>query len=137
MITKKINTMKNLKQYLIYLNQYRLLNFIIKMHRIGKIDIDKPVHAYKIRYIKIILNTEIEKIDILENAFKLKNTIYNKKEISHEFDNNQLNIQKKLLQEAKDKSSDTIVYKVKCINNNFKMITFNIISETNNDLQEL
>ena len=107
------------------------------MHRIGKIDIDKPVHAYKIRPLKIIMNTENEKIDILENAFKLKNTIYNKIGISHEFDKNQLNIQKKLLQEAKDKSSDTIVYKVKFINNNFKMITFNIIIETNNNLQEL
>ena len=41
---------------------------IIKMHRIGKIDIDKPVHAYKVRPIKIILNTENEKIDILDNA---------------------------------------------------------------------
>ena len=58
---------------------------IIKMHRIGKIDIDKPVHAYKVRPIKIILNTENEKIDILDNAFRLKNTIYNKIGISHEF----------------------------------------------------
>ena len=107
------------------------------MHRIGTIDIDKPVHEYKIRPLKIILNTENEKIDILENAFKLKNRIYNKIGISYEFDKNQLNIQKKLLQEAKDKSSDKIVYKVKFINNNFKIIKFNIISETNNDLQEL
>ena len=105
------------------------------MHRIGTIDIDKPVHAYKIRPLKIILNTENEKIDILENAFKLKNTIYNKIGISHEFDQNQLNIKKK--SEAKDKSSDTIVYKIKFINNTFKMIKFNIISETNNDLREL
>ena len=107
---------------------------IIKMHRIGKIDIDEQVHAYKVRLIQIILNTENKKIDILDNAFRLKNTIYNKIGISHEFDKNQLNTQKKLLSEAKDKSSDTIVYKVKFINNTFKMIKFNIISETNNDL---
>ena len=44
---------------------------------------------------------------------------------------------KKRLQEAKYESSDTIVYTVKFINNYFKMITFSIISETNNDLQEL
>ena len=105
---------------------------IIKMHRIGKIDIDKSVHIKS--DIKIIMNTENEKIDILDNAFRLKNTIYNKIGRSHEFDKNQLNTQKKLLSEAKDKSSDTIVYKVKCINNTFKMIKFNIISETNNDL---
>ena len=89
------------------------------MHRIGRIDIDKPLinlHAYKIRPLKIILNTENEKkIDILENDFKLKNIIYNKIGISHEFDKNKLNIQKKLLQEAKDKLFDTIVYKVKFI----------------------
>ena len=30
-----------------------------------------------------------------------------------------------------------MLYKVKFINNNFKIIKFNIISETNNDLQEL
>ena len=40
------------------------------MHRIRKIDIDKPLHAYKIRHLQIILNTENEKIDILENPFK-------------------------------------------------------------------
>ena len=54
------------------------------MHRIGQIDIDKPVHAYKIRLLKIILNTENQKINILENSFKLKNKIYNKIGISHE-----------------------------------------------------
>ena len=70
------------------------------------------MHAYKIRPIKIILNTENEKINILDNAFRLKNTIYNKIGISHEFDKNQLNTQKKLLSEAKDKSSDTIVYNI-------------------------
>ena len=106
---------------------------IIDIHLI-KIDIDKPVYAYKIRPLKIILNTENEKIDILENGFKLKNSIYNKIGISHEFDKNQLNIQNKLLHEAKDNSSDTIVYKVKFINYTFKIINFNIISETNNDL---
>ena len=107
---------------------------IIKIHRIGKIDIDKPVHAYKIRPLKIILNTENEKIDNLENAFKLKNTIYYKIGISHEFDKNQLNIQMKLLQEAKDKSSDTIVYKVKFININFKMIKFHTLSPPHNHI---
>ena len=95
----------------------------------------KKVHAYKSRPLKIILNTENDKIDILDNAFKLKNTIYNKIGISHQFYKKQLNTQNKLLLEAKYKSSDTIVYKVKFINNNFKMIKFNIISETNNDLQ--
>ena len=96
---------------------------IIKIHRIGKIDTDKPVHAYKIRPLKIILT----------KSFRLKNKMYNTIGISHEFDKNQLNTQMKLLLEAKDKSSDIIVYKVKFINNNFKMIKCNIISETNND----
>ena len=41
-------------------------------------DIDKPVHVYKIKSLQIILNRENDKIDILDNAFKLKNTIYNK-----------------------------------------------------------
>ena len=31
---------------------------IIKMYKIGKIDIDKTVHVYKSRHLKIILNTE-------------------------------------------------------------------------------
>ena len=95
------------------------------MHYIGKIYIDKS-HAYKIRPLKIILNTENEKIDIFYNAFKLKNTIYNKIGISHEFDKIQLNTQKILLLEAKDKSSDIIIYNFKFINYNLKMIKCNI-----------
>ena len=59
------------------------------MHIIGTIEIYKPVHAYTIRPLQIILHTENEKINILENAFKLKNKIYNKIGISHEFDKNQ------------------------------------------------
>ena len=39
------------------------------MHRIGKINIDKPVYEYKIRPLNTILKTENEKIDILDNAY--------------------------------------------------------------------
>ena len=52
---------------------------IIKMHRIGKIDIDKPVHAYKVRPIKIILNTENEKIGLWSKASRLMRDLYARK----------------------------------------------------------
>ena len=52
---------------------------IIKILRIGKINIDnKLIHASTIRHIQIILNIENEKIYILDNDIKLKNTFYNK-----------------------------------------------------------
>ena len=51
----------------------------------------------------------MKKIDILDNAFRLKNIIYNKIGMSHEFVRNQLNTQNKPLLEAKNKSYDTIV----------------------------
>ena len=68
---------------------------------------------------------------ILNMAYKLKNTKYNRIGISHEFTTEQLITQKKLLTEAKDKTNNNTIYKVRFINNNFKLISHTIIESQN------
>ena len=64
---------------------------------------------------------------ILNMAYKLKNTKYGRIGISHEFTTEQLITQKKLLTEAKDKTNNNTIFKVRFINNNFKLISHTII----------
>ena len=64
-------------------------------------------------------------------AYKLKNTKYSRIGISHEFTTEQLITQKKLLTEAKDKTNNNIIFKVRFINNNFKLISHTIIESQN------
>ena len=107
---------------------------IQNIHIIGKINIDSETNEIinnTIRPIKIILNTELDKMHILNMAYKLKNTKYSRIGISHEFTTEQLITQKKLLTEAKDKTNNNTIFKVRFINNNFKLISHTIIESQN------
>ena len=107
---------------------------IQNIHRIGKINIDSETNEIinnTIRPIKITLNTELDKMHILNMAYKLKNTKYSRIGISHEFTTEQLITQKKLLTEAKDKTNNNTIFKVRFINNNFKLISHTIIESQN------
>ena len=66
------------------------------------------IHIYTlyIYIIKVIFKNEIDKINIIKHAFKLKDSEYNKVGITHEFSIDQLNIQSDLIKKAKSKSTD-------------------------------
>ena len=70
-----------------------------------------------------MFKNEIDKINIIKHAFKLKDSEYNKVGITHEFSIDQLNIQSDLIKKAKSKSTDDVKYKVIFINNSFKTIS--------------
>ena len=82
-----------------------ICNNVIKFHRLGKRN-DVKIQNNKIRPIKVIFKNEIDKINIIKHAFKLKDAEYNKVGITHEFSIDQLNIQSDLIKKAKSKSTD-------------------------------
>ena len=82
-----------------------ICNNVIKFHRLGKRN-DVKIQNNKIRPIKVIFKNEIDKINIIKHAFKLKDSEYNKVGITHEFSIDQLNIQSDLIKKAKSKSTD-------------------------------
>ena len=84
-----------------------ICNNVIKFHRLGKRN-DVKIQNNKIRPIKVILKNEIDKINIIKHAFKLKDSEYNKVGITHEFSIDQLNIQSDLIKKAKSKSTDML-----------------------------
>ena len=104
-----------------------ICNNVIKFHRLGKRN-DVKIQNNKIRPIKVIFKNEIDKINIIKHAFKLKDSEYNKVGITHEFSIDQINIQSDLIKKAKSKSTDDVEYKVIFINNSFK--TISIVSES-------
>ena len=104
-----------------------ICNNVIKFHRLGKRN-DVKIQNNKIRPIKVIFKNEIDKINIIKHAFKLKDSEYNKVGITHEFSIDQLNIQSDLIKKAKSKSTDDVKYKEIFINNSFK--TISIVSES-------
>ena len=77
-----------------------ICNNVIKFHRLGKRN-DVKIQNNKIRPIKVILKNEIDKINIIKHAFKLKDSEYNKVGIIHEFSIDQLNIQSDLIKKQK------------------------------------
>ena len=84
-----------------------ICNNVIKFHRLGKRN-DVKIQNNKIRPIKVIFKNEIDKINIIKHAFKLKDSEYNKVGITHEFSIDQLNIQSDLIKKAKSKSTDDV-----------------------------
>ena len=89
-----------------------ICNNVIKFHRLGKRN-DVKIQNNKIRPIKVIFKNEIDKINIIKHAFKLKDSEYNKVGITHEFSIDQLNIQSDLIKKAKSKSTDDVKYYIK------------------------
>ena len=85
-----------------------ICNNVIKFHRLGKRN-DVKIQNNKIRPIKVIFKNEIDKINIIKHAFKLKDSEYNKVGITHEFSIDQLNIQSDLIKKAKSKSTDEYI----------------------------
>ena len=59
-----------------------ICNNVIKFHRLGKRN-DVKIQNNKIRPIKVIFKNEIDKINIIKHAFKLKDSEYNKVGITH------------------------------------------------------
>ena len=103
----------------------------IKIHRIGTFN----SNINKNRPLKITLNTENEKLNILSNTFKLSNSQFNKIGISNEYTSIQLEQRNELINEIKEKNklSDVTKYKIRFINENFKIIKYNIMSSNKND----
>ena len=89
-----------------------ICNNVIKFHRLGKRN-DVNIQNNKIRPIKVIFKNEIDKINIIKHAFKLKDSEYNKVGITHEFSIDQLNIQSDLIKKAKSKSTDDVNLNIK------------------------
>ena len=73
------------------------------------------------RPIKIILDSEFERNQILANANKLKNNNINKIRISREFSKEQLETRTKLIEEITQNLSQN-EQSVRFIDNNFKII---------------
>ena len=84
-----------------------ICNNVIKFHRLGKRN-DVKVQNNKIRPIKVIFKNEINKINIIKHAFKLKDSEYNKVGITHKFSIDQLIIQSDLIKKAKSNSTDDV-----------------------------
>ena len=90
---------------------------ISTFHRLGKFSPD----GNNIRPIKVTLKSEEDKLFIIKNAFKLKNSNFNKIGLSYVFSKEELHKQKELQLQALSKSNANVKYHVKYINGIFKL----------------
>ena len=113
--TRNFEEKKNITEILDLVNtNYNIKNYF----RLGKYQENDNV----IRPLKIILNSEIEINNIIQNANKLKNSKFKNISISKEYNKVELETIKKLSIEAKNKSTINNKYVVRHRNDTFKII---------------
>ena len=113
--TRNFEEKKNITEILDLVNtNYNIKNYF----RLGKYQENDNV----IRPLKIILNSEIEINNIIQNANKLKNSKFKNISISKEYIKVELDTIKKLSIEAKHKSTINNKYVVRHRNDTFKII---------------
>ena len=95
---------------------------INKFHRIGKFNKNDITNLSKNRQMKIVLDSEESKSILIRNAYKLKNSSFNKVGISIEYSIEQLIQKKECFKIAKAKCKLDTICKVHFINNKFKLI---------------